>query len=169
MNIKQFLQQPSIQKLLQEGDLKSIYVEYNQLPYSSVSNLSKFFINIGVDPLLYMHDIISFMFCGTPIESVTIPSNIEAIYEAAFLDCTHLRDVIICDGPSFICRDVFNNCSILESIHLPKSLRTINPNAFRDCPMLRDVYYDGTELDKEELFIDYGNEALLNATWHFNK
>ncbi len=64
----------------------------------------------------------------------------------------------------------FYGCKYLNSITIPASLTWIREKAFCGCDGLKDVYYQGTRADFEEKLasrIESGNEALLNATWHF--
>lgn len=76
--------------------------------------------------------------------SYAIPSTVTAIESSAFSDCSSLSTVTIPDGVTSIGRYAFYGCSSLT-----------------------DVHYGGTEADRANMTIDsYGNDPLLNATWH---
>jgi hypothetical protein len=51
---------------------------------------------------------------------------------------------------------------------LPGSITAIEANAFRNCTKLTDIYYAGTEAQWQAVAIGEGNEALANATIHYN-
>lgn len=55
----------------------------------------------------------------------------------------------------------------LETLVVPTSLKTIEGAVFYDCTSLKDVYYCGTEEEWNDIFIDYYNDNLLDATIHF--
>jgi len=57
----------------------------------------------------------------------------------------------------------------ITSISLPSTIEDIPRRAFNGCAFLTDVYYDGTEEEwNEKVSIAAGNDAILNATKHFN-
>ncbi len=57
----------------------------------------------------------------------------------------------------------------ITSISLPSTVEEISRRAFNGCEFLTDVYYDGTEEEwNENVSIAAGNDAILNATKHFN-
>ena len=53
-------------------------------------------------------------------------------------------EVIIPDGVTQICEDVFLNCNNIESITLPESIRLIESRAFKGCVNLSKVSFIGT-------------------------
>ncbi len=73
------------------------------------------------------------------------------------------------DGVEYIWPFAFMDCYNLTSITIPRSTYEIGRETFTDCSSLTDVYYGGSEEDKINMDIpDYGNDSLLNATWHYN-
>ena len=78
-------------------------------------------------------------------KTTTIPSSVTSILDKAFYGCRSLTKIAI-----------------------PKSIKNIGYSAFSDCSSLTDVYYTGTEEQWEEIRIGEDNEALTNATIHFN-
>ena len=60
----------------------------------------------------------------------------------------------------------FEDCKRLTRITIPVSVEYIGRYAFDGCTKLKDVYYKGTDSEWEEVDIDSGNEAILNAVIH---
>ncbi len=100
------------------------------------------------------------------VEKVTIPSSVERIGESAFWFCDTLENVVINDGVKYIDTLAFAYDELLKSIVLPSSVEYIDYYAFEDSG-LEHVWYIGDEEDLENLYIDWGNECLENATWHY--
>lgn len=59
----------------------------------------------------------------------------------------------------------------ITSVSFPATLEAIGRRAFNNCTSLTDVYYDGTAEEWEEnVYVNTtGNDAILNATMHFNE
>ena len=62
----------------------------------------------------------------------------------------------------------FEYCSSLTSVTIPDSVTSIEYSAFEYCDNLNHVYYTGSEADWNNISIDEYNDALVNATIHFN-
>ena len=102
------------------------------------------------------------------LTSVNIPVGVVNIDYGAFRDCSSLTDIIIPSSVSRIDGEAFYGCSSLTSVNIPMSVKRINYSAFYGCSSLTDVYYAGTEEQWAQIAIEEGNEALSNATIHFN-
>lgn len=100
------------------------------------------------------------------ITKVTIPHSVTRIAESAFHSCSALESATIGNGVTRLPRYAFKNCSALKTVSITKNVSYIDVDAFLGCDNITDVYFAGTEQDRENLGIDYGNESLLNATWH---
>lgn len=72
------------------------------------------------------------------------------------------------DSVTSIDSAAFNSCTGLTSLVLPDSVTSIDGAAFYDCMSLADVYYTGSAEQWNAINVEYGNEALLNATIHYN-
>ena len=58
----------------------------------------------------------------------------------------------------------------LTSVSFPNTIEEIGRRAFNNCSSLTDVYYDGTEEEwNNKVSISSGNDAIVNATKHFNQ
>ena len=100
--------------------------------------------------------------------SVTIPSSVTSIGRYAFSFCMRLADIEIPSSVTSIGGGAFYGCTGLADIEIPSSVTSIGDGAFLDCQSLTDVYYTGTEEQWNAINIAWGNEALLNATIHYN-
>lgn len=72
------------------------------------------------------------------------------------------------DGCNIIGAGAFLGTTMLQTISLPRSINSIESNAFGYCKNLNTVEYEGSEEEWKAISIDYGNEALINASITFN-
>ena len=103
------------------------------------------------------------------LKSIIIPNNVTSIGYEAFTLCSSLIDVIIPNGVTSIGNGTFNCCSGLTSITIPNSVTSIGSDAFYNCTSLTDIYYEDSEEKWGNITVSEGNEALLNATVHYNQ
>lgn len=104
----------------------------------------------------------------TNLKSVTIPRSVVAIDLGAFEGCTGLKSMTIPSSVIMIGKSAFKGCTGLTSMIIPKSVTSIGADAFSGCTKLADVYFTGTEKEWKAMLIESGNEALTNATVHYN-
>ena len=97
----------------------------------------------------------------------TIPDSVTTIGNEAFCYCKALTSITIPDGVTSIGDYAFYYCSKLTSTTIPDSVTTIGDYVFSGCYSLTDVYYSGTEAQWNNITIIAGNEALQNATIHY--
>ena len=102
------------------------------------------------------------------LTSVVIPDSVTSIGERAFYVCFSLTSVIIGDSATSIGDYAFGGCSNLTSVVIPNSVTSIGDYAFSSCESLNDVYYTGSEAEWNGIYIDNGNENLINTTIHYN-
>ena len=79
-----------------------------------------------------------------------------------------IKNVIICDGVTFIGDYAFSDCTGLTSITIPDSVTSIDTWAFDSCDGISDVYYSGSKSEWEAIDIYDYNECLTNTAIHFN-
>ena len=73
------------------------------------------------------------------LTSVTIPSTVTSIANAAFRQCTSLTSITIPDGVTSIEGRVFMYCSKLASVTIPDGVTSIGGNAFQNCSSFTGV------------------------------
>ena len=115
---------------------------------------------------------------------------VKEIGSSAFSYCTDIKSVVIPYGMMIIFPRAFQNCYSLESVAIPNSvislgvyafsvtglknvvigdgLTQIQEGAFDGCTALKDVYYRGTAEQWAEIEIGAKNDALTNATIHYD-
>ena len=129
---------------------------------------------------------------ANPRTAFVVPGNLDAVADYAFAGCENLTAVAyggdgyfeIGEGTFLDCFSLefadlsqadhiweraFMGCDHLERIVIDTCLTKVEALAFYECNALTDVYYLGTEAQRNaNLTIDsFGNEKLLNATWHY--
>ena len=105
-------------------------------------------------------------FESTSLSEIIIPDGTTSIGYRAFYNCSNLKNAEISDSVTLIGDNVFYDCVSLETVTIGKGVETIGYNAFFDCTNITDVFYNGTQTEWNKIFIDEGNEVLLNANIH---
>ena len=78
------------------------------------------------------------------LETVVLPEGLLSIGEAAFRECSNLRQVTFPNTLKEIGANVFMYDKKLETVVLPEGLQTIGEAAFRECSNLRQVTFPNT-------------------------
>ena len=76
---------------------------------------------------------------GELVTNLVIPTDITAIKNYAFYNCSSLESITIPNSITSIGSYAFYNCSSLASITIPNSVTSIGSCAFEDCSSLKDV------------------------------
>ncbi len=97
-----------------------------------------------------------------------IPNSVTSIGDSAFSGCNHLTSISIPGSVTSIGIEAFYFCYSLTSISIPSSVTNIGAYAFEYISETAEVFYDGSEEEFNDIFIEEGNESLLNATIHYN-
>ena len=79
------------------------------------------------------------------ITKVSLPKNVVSIGNYSFYNCTNLATVYISSGTTSIGRSSYQDCSSLTEISLPNTLSSIGSAAFSGCPYTTIVLYSGTQ------------------------
>ena len=82
---------------------------------------------------------------GKVATSYQIPGSVTSVSDGAFTYCCHLKTIAI-----------------------PKGITKFTDWVFMYCDNLEDVYYTGTEAQWNAIEIGHANDALINATKHYN-
>ena len=101
------------------------------------------------------------------LASVTIPEGVTNIGDRAFYECSSLTSVVIPEGVTNIGSWAFAECSDLTAVTVPGSVTSIGKKAFSGSSSLADIYYTGSEDDWANISMGANNDAVLNATVHY--
>lgn len=103
------------------------------------------------------------------LKKVTVIGRLSSIKKNAFENCKSLEEINFAQGVASIGEGAFKNCKSLAVIYMFDKITLVGPDAFYNCNSLSDVYYYGTEQEWQNVQINAkGNDALLNATIHYN-
>lgn len=75
----------------------------------------------------------------TSLESITLPEGITAINKNTFYGCTSLKSIVIPESVISIGDYAFYNCTSLESINIPDGVTIIGISLFEGCTSLKSV------------------------------
>ena len=104
------------------------------------------------------------------LASCTVPCCVRTVKTGAFTDSPTLRELIFSPGVKTVEAKAAENCAALQTVTIPASLINIDEGAFLGCDGLTDVFYLGTEAERnEKLTVEDGNDALMNAEWHYQE
>lgn len=82
-------------------------------------------------------------FSESSLTTISIPSNINSIGEAAFYNCKELTTVNIEEGVCYIGNSAFADCPALYAINIPSTVATIGRGVFADDISLSTVAIKG--------------------------
>lgn len=103
------------------------------------------------------------------LEEIHCPDSLTTISDTAFASCTALRTIHLGESLQIIDISAFRYCEALQEIHLPRTLTSIEFAAFEGCSQLQKVIFGGLASEWQEIFIDEGNEAILNSEIRFSE
>ena len=105
---------------------------------------------------------------NTTISSVTFENGFTSVGAYSFYGCSNMASAVLSDTITAIGESAFYGCANLSSVTIPKSVTTISANAFASCSNLKDIYFTGTRAQWQSITKGAGNDALSNATVHYN-
>ena len=101
------------------------------------------------------------------LTTLTLGENMAVISESAFEGCTSLVDIVIPDSVESIEMNAFYGCTELADICIGSNISIIGESAFGDCENLIDVCYNGSKYDWEGVYIESGNDYILDACIYY--
>ena len=131
---------------------------------------SKAITNITIESGSELETIGDYAFCITSLTEFTVPKSVKTIGYQAFAGVSTLTTLDF-EGNS-VCTKIggqaFGSCSALVNLYIPASIQSIDSNAFSGCTFT-EFDYGGSESDWQAITIgSYGNDAIKNATIHYN-
>ena len=123
------------------------------------------FFDSNSNPLCYGGDL---YLNNVIVNDLVIPNSVTNINACAFCGCGSLTEIIIPDSVTSIGSYAFSNCDSLAEVTIPESVTSIGDSAFYNSYDLTDVYYFGSENEWNSIYIGSFNDAVLNATIHYN-
>ncbi len=73
------------------------------------------------------------------IETATLHDGVTVIGEAAFKECTNLKEIALSSGLEEIGYEAFSSCASLEKIEMGENVTSIGDRAFLDCTALSEL------------------------------
>lgn len=96
-----------------------------------------------------------------------IPNGVISFSYLAFAFCDGLTAVQIPDGVTVLELELFYCCENLETVGIPATVTEIKSNAFGFCSAITEIHYNGSEEQWSAITIEFGNDAVKNATVNF--
>lgn len=97
-----------------------------------------------------------------------IGTNNTKIAANAYISNKTITSIIIPNTITNIGVAAFYGCTNVTSVTIPVSVTDIYVQAFYNCSSLANVYYSGTQAQWNSITIGGSNDALTNATIHYN-
>ena len=108
----------------------------------------------------------AFEFCYD-LTSVEIGEGLTTLNSGVFYYCTNLSSVTINGDLTAIGGSTFGSCESLTSIVIPDTVSYIGEGAFDWCWKLNTVYYEGSQSNWSNIYIEYWNTYLISATRYY--
>ncbi len=103
----------------------------------------------------------------TALEKIVLPTSLVELDMGVFYGCTALKSLDFGNGIAEIPNQTAYGCSSLKSVRINKKIRYINEAVFTYCSELKNIYYTGTKIEWDDMWIGIGNELLESVTVHY--
>ncbi len=80
-------------------------------------------------------------FKNSSVQKLTVGSNVKAIGNGSFENCTKLKEIIFEEGIGSIAENAFKGCESLKNVDLPDSLKTLGRYAFSGCTSIENATF----------------------------
>lgn len=100
----------------------------------------------------------------TALQSVSIPDSVTELKVNAFSRCSGLLNVKLSQSLSKLYSAAFEGCTSLQTITLPVSLTYMEGDIFDNCTSLQTVYYEGNQMQFDQISKWSENGWLGNST-----
>ncbi len=137
---------------------------------TSLEQAGEFVVEDGIKYYRYGEGLVIRGLADSTQTDIIIKKEVTAVGNYAFVSCGNLKTVTLEEGSLLteIGMYSFQSCSSLTSIVLSKGVTFIADGTFVACNALTTVYYEGTEAQKNDIYItSMNNAAVTNATWYY--
>lgn len=100
------------------------------------------------------------MFADCPLTQVDLPDTLTTIQDAAFYNCTKLKEITLPNSVTQLGEGVFQGCSSLSQVRLSENLKTLPTSTFDGCKALTEFDFAGITEIGEEAFQNTGIQIL---------
>lgn len=100
------------------------------------------------------------MFADCPLTQVDLPNTLTTIQDAAFYNCTKLKEITLPNSVTQLGEGVFQGCSSLSQVRLSENLKTLPTSTFDGCKALTEFDFAGVTEIGEEAFQNTGIQIL---------
>jgi len=100
------------------------------------------------------------MFADCPLTQVDLPNTLTTIQDAAFYNCTKLKEITLPNSVTQLGEGVFQGCSSLSQVRLSENLKTLPTSTFDGCKALTELDFAGITEIGEEAFQNTGIQIL---------
>lgn len=100
------------------------------------------------------------MFADCPLTQVDLPNTLTTIQDAAFYNCTKLKEITLPNSVTQLGEGVFQGCSSLSQVRLSENLKTLPTSTFDGCKALTEFDFAGITEIGEEAFQNTGIQIL---------
>lgn len=100
------------------------------------------------------------MFADCPLTQVDLPNTLTTIQDAAFYNCTKLKEITLPNSVTQLGEGVFQDCSSLSQVRLSENLKTLPTSTFDGCKALTEFDFAGITEIGSEAFQNTGIQIL---------
>lgn len=100
------------------------------------------------------------MFADCPLTQVDLPNTLTTIQDAAFYNCTKLKEITLPNSVTKLGEGVFQGCSSLSQVRLSENLKTLPASTFDGCKALTEFDFAGITEIGSEAFQNTGIQIL---------
>ena len=149
---------------------ENAFYDCNNLTNVYISDLTAWcnieFDNEFANPL---NNIANLYLNDTLVKDLVLPNNVTYVCRYTFYNCDSLTSVTIPpDSWYYIGAWMFKNCTNLTNVTIPSRVTTIGEDAFSGCESLTTINYNSSQDLWNRIDIMTGNEYLTNATINYN-
>ena len=151
-------------------NLKSIVVDEDNPVYDSRNNCNAIIrttdnvLMLGCNTTTIPASVTSIhemAFCGSGIQNITIPDNVENIGNNVFYECKKLISARLPANITTIPLGLFQKCDKLSEITIPSSVSTIEVVAFSNCTSLKNINIpNSVKVISERAFLKSGLDSI---------